>query len=196
MTIYSVTSFFAVLIMILRLDCTWMCTLLILKCQTSNPAPIFSVCVKLCVRIGLSVGPVIQKGERYQGAWKGGGGKGARVTCTHNKHFKHYSRVKQLLGLVLPRCCCFCLCWCCFCCCCCCLMLLRLLLLFVFGEIYGFQRIMVHVGNERFVFAFACHRSHAAESSLAQTHSHIPKHSPLYQHFTLAVITRDPLTVH
>jgi len=75
-------------------------------------------------------------------------------------------------------------------------MLLRLLLLFVFGEIYGFQRIMVHVGNERFVFAFACHRSHAAESSLAQTHSHIPKHSPLYQHFTLAVITRDPLTVH
>lgn len=52
-----------------------MCTLLILKCQTSNPAPIFSVCVKLCVRIGLSVGPVIQKGERYQGAWKGGGGK-------------------------------------------------------------------------------------------------------------------------
>lgn len=50
-----------------------MCTLLILKCQTSNPAPIFSVCVKLCVRIGLSVGPVIQKGERYQGAWKGGG---------------------------------------------------------------------------------------------------------------------------
>jgi len=44
---------------------------------------------------------------------------------------------------------------------------------------------MVLVGNERFVFAFACHRITPNIRNAFHT-----KYSPLYQHFTLAVITR------